>query len=164
MANEGRPPKSRSKEIDDELKFYFDRGIDEMEVVSRTKHTWRTIHSRYEKWNQLLQDRKDEKFLLEQDNAKIRALAALDKQIVELISLQQIIIKDVASHGENPTFEQSRVAERKALSWMIFDLTDRKTALKLMPSVADKVKQEVKELIAKYQKLPLTQVERTDSQ
>lgn len=156
MATEGRPSKNRSKEIDDEIRFYYERGIDEMEVVNRTKHTWRTVNARYEKWDKLLSDRTDKVFLEKQDHAKARALNALDKQIVELLSIQQVAIKDVA-RLENPTYEQIKGDVRKALAWMIFDLTDRKAALAMTPTVAARVKQEVKELIDKYQKRELTE-------
>lgn len=164
MATEGRPPKTVSEMIDDEIQFYFTSGIDEMQVVARTHHTWRTVHSRYAKWNKLLTERKNKSFIEGQDQAKERALAALDKQIVELLALQQITIAEVAKLDlKDPTFEQSKGEIRKGLAWMIFDLLDRKSALKLMPSVAEKVKQEVKELIDKYQRQPLTKEQRRDS-
>jgi len=121
-----------------------------MECVLKTGYSSRTVSKRYDKWDKLLKDRQDVKFLEQQDKAKARALLALDKQILVMLELQ--------SKAES---EKTEVKAR--LAWMIFEMTDKKTALELAPTVASKVKQEVNELIEKYQKLPLTERELQDS-
>ncbi len=155
---EGRPTKVTSKMIDDEIQFYYERNIGEMEAVSKTKHSWRTVHARYEKLDKLMQERKDTKFLRMQDATKEKALMSLDKQLIELITLQQQIITSV-NRIKNPSLNDLQMDMRTKLAWMIFDFSDKKASLQMNPTVTEKVKEEIRILIDKYQNQPLTEPE-----
>jgi len=154
MSEGGRPPRKRKKDIDTAVRFYWVRDIGITECMDRTKFANKTVRTRYEKWDKVLIDRKDEKFLDAQDKAKERALLALDIQITELLSVQQGINK-ILTNIENPNYTELRAEIRSKVAWMLFDMTDRKASLKMTPSVASRVRIEVRELIERYQNQPV---------
>lgn len=163
MSIQGHPTKPESKQLDTDIHFYWARNIGIAECMDRSGHSFRSIRSRYDKWDKRMEKQRETKFLVQQERGKDRALHALDKQLVELISVQQEVITTIANI-KKPTPDQQQHDLRTKLAWMIFDLTDRRASLDLTPAVAAKVKQEVKELIEKYQKQPLAEPELKRSQ
>ena len=162
MSARGQPTHNTQAKTNDTIRFYFERGIGETECSAKTGYSWRTVHARYQKWFDLINSRKDEQFLLEQDKAKAQALMALDKQITELLSIQQQISQGViqaqgqAEKAKRPMVKAEIEATMRAkLSWLIADITDKKAALAMTPTVAEKVRQEVQAYIDKYQKQPV---------
>lgn len=158
MSTIGRPTRLTAKEMDRDVKFYWKRNVGIMECCSRLNLSSRAVASRYKKWDDILTKREDKLFLETQDKAKNRALASLDTQMTELIAVQQAVNKSVTDIT-NPTFNEIRADLRAKISWMLFDMADKKASLEMTPTVASRVKQEVKLLIDKYQKQPITEQE-----
>jgi len=143
----GRPIRQSELEVNKTIRENFEAGIGIMAVHYTTGYCTRTISKRYDKWNKLLKEREDVQFLQRQDEAKAHALLALDKQILEVLELQKLL-------KESPN-----LSLRLKVADVLFDMTDRKASLEFTPTIASRVKAEVKELIAKYQKQPLTERE-----
>jgi len=144
----GRPDRQSAQAVNDEIRERFEAGIGIMAVHYELGYSTRTISKRFDKWNKLLKERDDIKFLQRQDEAKARALLALDKQIVEVLKLQKIV-----------SDQDDKVSLRAKLAYILFEMTDRKASLEFTPTIAVRVKQEVNELIERYQKLPVTERE-----
>ena len=154
MSTVGHPTQSAQQRIDDEIRFYFEHGIGEMECVNRTKHSWRTVHARYDKYFKLLIHHKDQKFLVEQEKAKAQALVALDNQLAELLSIQgqinqsTILAQEDAKNNKRVmTHDEIQPALRSKLAWLIADITDKKSGLAMTPATAEHVRTEVREYI-----------------
>lgn len=143
----GRPDRKSAQEVDKEIRKYFESDIGIMACHYQTGYSTKTISTRYESWDKLLKDRDDIKFLDQQDKAKARALLALDNQIIEVSKLQELLK------------ESANVTLRARVSIILFDMIDRKASLEFTPTVATRVKQEVNELIEKFQKRPITERE-----
>lgn len=158
----GRPTRKTKKMIDKEVRFYYERDVGINEAMTKSGHSFRTIQTRYAKWDKLLREREDKSFLESQDTKKNRAILALDKQLVEVIAVQQEINKMI-NDLKNPAMDQLKSELRAKLAWMIFEMTDKKAALEMTPTTASRVKREVQELIDRYQKSPYSERELENS-
>jgi len=163
------PPPTVREMRDQQVKFYFERGIGPMEAVTRTGLTYQIVHSRYERWFKQIEHRRDKKFLIEQERGKSQALLALDKQITELLSIQQQIVQRVGFAEKNAKDEKRVMTNneiqptiRSKLSWLIADITDKKASLQMTPATATRVREEVSEYIDSLQKQSYTQEIKSD--
>lgn len=163
MSSVGHPTQAEQLKTDNEIRYFFEHGIGEMECVNRTKHSWRTVHARYEKYFNLLIKHKDKKFLVEQEKAKAQALVALDNQLAELLSIQgqvnqgTILAQAQAKGANRPmTHDEIQPALRSKLAWLIADITDKKSGLAMTPATAEHVRTEVREYIESIQKQDYT--------
>ncbi len=171
MASAGHPTKQRQLEMDETIRFYFERDIGIWECNRKTGLSFRTVKARYNKFAKLLENQHDKKFLTEQERSKRQALTAFDKQLIELINIQQQILQGV-DKAQKEAKDANRPMEKKEiqpdirakLSWMIGDMTDKKAGLEMTPTVAEKVRKEVKDYIEKFQQQDYTeQIKRANS-
>lgn len=171
MSTVGRPTIQESAETDKLLRVLYEADVGIMASSQKTGHSPKTVSKRYKQWDKELAGTNSKKFLARQHRAKDQALLALDKQLIELITIQQQIIERVIADqalAKNQkramTNDEIKSEMRIKISWHISDLTDKKTALEMTPTVADRVKTEVEKYIARAQKRPLTKETREGNQ
>ena len=163
MSTVGRPTVQESAETDKLLRVLYEGDVGIMAASQKTGHSPKTVSKRYKQWDKELAGSNSRKFLNRQHRAKDQALLALDKQLIELITIQQQVIERVVANQaiakkQNRAMSDDEIKSesRIKISWHISDLTDKKTALEMTPTVADRVKTEVDKFIARAQKRPLT--------
>lgn len=166
MSTAGRPEVPKSKQMDRDIKFYWKSMIGIMECCSRTGYSSRTVSSRYRMWDEQIKNRQDKQFLESQDRTKNRALEALDKQMTEVLAVQQTVANWVLNHtGEKfpqASLDDHQLELRIKVANMLFEMTDKKASLELTPTLAQKVKEEVQKLVDKYASRPISNEQLSD--
>ena len=112
----GRPTLQEEVALREQLKFYFENGVGVEATASTTGHSTATVSKYFRIWSDELKEAQIKDFAEEQHDAKRRAIAGIDKQLLQLYSLQEQInqkIQKLATDETTKTIDYSNVPDAK---------------------------------------------------
>ena len=155
----GRPTIQEEIAIKEQLKFYFENGVGVEATASTTGRSTTTVTKYFRIWADELKQIQSRDFADEQFESKRRAIAGIDKQILQLYTIQEQInqrIQKMATDEETKTVNYARVPDAKmhfgirdGLAKDIASLIDKRASIEMTMTVKDSLDKMVKEVMIK---------------
>lgn len=163
----GRKSVEEITRMKQEAQFYFDRGISAEECHRRTGFNRSTCQAYYREFAEKLMELSRDGWADKQQQSKLRALLAMDKYIMEIMSVMQEINAKVLrneirakinlSEDDKQKFNRSDLEpgqlfwkERERVAKTLFELVDKKHALLMSPTLKDSVEEEVQKILQRH--------------
>lgn len=155
----GRPTLQEEVAIKSQLKFYFENGVGVEATASTTGRSTATVSKYFRIWSDELKEAMVKDFADEQHESKRRAIAGIDKQILQLYTIQEQInqrIQKMATNEDDKTVDYGRVPDSKmhfgirdSLAHGIASLIDKRASIEMTMTVKDSLDKMVKEVMIK---------------